>query len=206
MGDEYPELDAAMGVEPRYDAHNSAKSGEPTFTFQAGDPYCADITELWAALMSASVNDVETSLDALTKTLNDEVSLGNSFGTTQMEKGKVTKAYQYAIDLRDYVAGDTNIEADDNYDAHGTAKTGELTFTLQGGDPYCADLVELWASLMSGNVNEVTLRFNQIRQSLLKQIGSNNAFGKVQLTKGKVTKAYELASELRKIRHSVDKA
>jgi hypothetical protein len=153
--------------------------------------------------MSASVADVETSLDDLTKTLNNEISLGNSFGVAQMEKGKVTKAYQYAIDLRDYVAGD-KIEA--VYDAHGTAKTGELTFTLQGEDPYCADLVELWASLMSGNVNEATLRFNQIRQSLLKQIGAGNPFGKVQMTKGKVTKAYEHAAELRKIRHSVDKA
>ncbi|MEP1231058.1 MAG: hypothetical protein ABJG88_10320 [Litorimonas sp.] len=203
MDNEYPELDAAMGIEPRYDAHNSAKSGEPTFTFQAGDPYCADITELWAALMSASVADVETSLDGLTKTLNDEISLGNSFGVAQMEKGKVTKSYQYAIDLRDYEAGDSLGAV---YDAHETAKTGELTFTLQGGDPYCADLVELWASLMSGNVNEATLRFNQIRQALLKQIGNGNPFGKSQMTKGKVTKAYEHAAELRKIRHSVDKA
>ncbi len=202
--DEYPELDAALGIEPRYDAHNSAKSGEPTFTFQAGDPYCADITELWAALMSGSVADVEASLEGLTKTLNDEISVGNSFGKTQSEKGKVTKAYQYAIDLRDYVAGNANVEA--VYDAHDSAKSGELTFTLQGEDPYCADLVELWASLMSGNVNEVTLRFTQIRQSLLKEIGQGNPFGKIQLTKGKVTKAYEHAVELRKIRHSVDKA
>jgi len=204
MGKEYPELDAAMGIEPRYDAHNSAKSGEPTFTFQAGDPYCADITELWAALMSASVADVEASLEAINETMKNEVSLGNSFGATQMDKGKVAKSYQYAIDLRDYVASEDDVEI--AYDAHDTAKTGELTFTLQGGDPYCADLVELWASLMTGNVNEVTLRFNQIRQSLLKQIGNNNPFGKIQMSKGKVTKAYEHAAELRRIRHSVDKA
>ncbi len=202
MSDKYTELDAAMGKTAPYDAHNSAKQGEPTFTLQAGDPYCADLTELWAALMGGSVPTIESALEQVKQTLNHEISLGNSFGKTQGEKGKVSKAYDFARDLRAYSAGDS--QSNIAYDAHNTAKDGELTFTLQGGDPYCCDIVEVWAALMTGNINEVDMRFRQVRETLLDQIGHGNPFGKAQLAKGKVTKAYEHATALRKLRHKVD--
>ena len=200
----YTELDAALGVEAPYDAHKSAKPGEPTFTFQAGDPYSANITELWAALMSADVKAVDSALSALKETMQHEVSLDNSFGNIQSEKGKIAAAYQYAIDLRDY--RDHEDSAKINYDAHETARSGELTFTLQGSDPYCADFVEIWAALMTGNIGEVDMRFNQIRQTLLTQIGEGNPFGKEQMAKGKVTKAYQHAMALKKQRHTADQA
>ncbi len=202
MSDKYTELDAALGKAAPYDAHQSAKKGEPTFTLQAGDPFCADLTELWAALMSGTVPTIEQAFEQVKQTLNHEVSLGNSFGKTQADKGKVTKAYDFARDLRAYSAGDNSVEL--AYDAHETAKVGELTFTLQGGDPYCSDIVELWAALMTGNINEVDMRYRQIRDTLLDQIGNGNPFGKSQLTKGKVTKAYEHAEALRKLRHNID--
>jgi len=202
MSDKFTELDAAMGKAAPYDAHSSAKHGEPTFTLQAGDPYCADLTELWAALMGGDVPAIENTFGQVKQTFNHEISLGNSFGTAQNDKGKVSKAYNFARDLRAYSAGDSSVELD--YDAHDTAKDGELTFTLQGGDPYCCDIVELWAGLMTGNINEVDIRFRQIRETLLAQIGQGNPFGKTQLSKGKVTKAYEHAAALKKIRHNID--
>lgn len=204
MTDKYSELDAALGQAKPYDAHNSAKQGEPTFTLQAGDPYAADLTSLWAALMGGQVPLVEEAISATKQTLNHEISLDNSFGEAQMEKGKVAKAYSFALQLRDYPAGQNTSDLD--YDAHVTAKADELTFTLQGEDPYCADMVELWAALMSGNINEADMRFGQIRETLLAQLGSGNTFGKTQLGKGKITKAYSLAEALKKTRHNVDQA
>lgn len=193
--------DRSLGSEMDYDAHQSAKQGELTFTFQGGDPYSADFAELWAVLMPCDVKGLETSFKILLHTMQYEISLGNSFGSVQMDRGKVTKAYQLAIAIRD---GDLKPDIDTDYDAHKTARPDELTFTLQSSDPYSADLVELWAALMTGNVNEVELRFTQLRTTMLSQIGLDNPYGTEQLNKGKVTKAYAYAKLLREQRHDID--
>lgn len=191
-----------MTTNTHYDAHKSASADEMTFTLQGGDPYCAPIIELWAVLMDGSLPHIEQCFDRLRTALNEQNLLGNSFGIVQMEKGKHTKAYKYAMDIR----GGTPVQSGEakTYDAHSSAKKGELTFTLQSGDPYCADIAELWAALITGNENETELRFQQITKTYIGELQGGNPFGQKQLQKGKITMAYELIKEIKIQKHTAD--
>ena len=99
-----------MANKPKgYDAHDTAKSGEDTFTLQAGDPYGALLTDLWAALMGDNPMAVEDEIYKITRQHKTEVACGNSFGRHQLERGKITKAREIAVAMRDqYKAGIDN--------------------------------------------------------------------------------------------------
>lgn len=173
-----------------YDAHSTASEGELTFTLQAGDPYGASLIRLWAALMSGELGQVSDCLDELRSVQNKQALTDNSYGEAQMARGKHTKAYEYARVIR---FGGTVAETE-KYDAHETAEDLEKTFTLQAGDPYCADIAEIWAALITGNANELEIRFTHLLGNFVEQAKLKHQFGRRQLEKGKVTMAYTLAS------------
>lgn len=174
-----------------YDAHKTASAGELTFTLQAGDPYGASLIRLWAALMSGSLTQVSECLDELRAIQNRQALTDNSYGEAQMARGKHTKAYEYARVIR---SGGTVSETA-KYDAHATADDHEKTFTLQAGDPYCADFAEIWAGLITGNANELELRCAHLMNNFVDQAKGKHTFGRSQLEKGKITMAYGLAAE-----------
>jgi len=84
-----------------YDAHATAKTGETTFTLQAGDPYAHVLTELWAALMGDNKPIISARFGAISQAHSTEIASGNSFGNVQTEKGKVKLAYETAERMRE---------------------------------------------------------------------------------------------------------
>ena len=106
-----------MSQVQKYDAHQSAAENENTFTFQGRDPYTSSMINLWGTLMSGDLSMLESAYDKIRNTLNSEINLGNNFGNVQMERGKHTKAYHYAMLVREgeLAKADTN-----GYDAHST--------------------------------------------------------------------------------------
>ena len=183
----------------QYDAHSSASKTELTFTLQGEDPYSPAIISLWASLMSGDINLLDSEYELIRQTLKRQINQGNSFGDVQMERGKHTKAYRLAMQIRSH--DEQPIENKD-YDAHKSAKEGETTFTLQSGDPYCADLAELWAALITGNENETDMRFQQITKTFMQVTRAGNEFGRRQMKKGKVIMAYSLVKDMTKAQNS----
>ena len=90
------------------------------------------------------------------------------------------------------------------YDAHDTAKDGEITFTLQAGDPYAPVMAELWAALMADNSALLAPAFSAISNAHSREIASGNWFGRIQREKGKDTKARATAQGMREQAASID--
>jgi len=180
-------------TDQQYDAHKSASEKELTFTLQGEDPYSAPIISLWASLMTGDFTILEGEYDNIKHQLTTQINQGNSFGDVQMERGKHNQAYKLAMQIRGH---DERRHQTETYDAHESAKSGETTFTLQSGDPYCADLAELWAALITGNANETEMRFSQITKTFMTQSRSGNVFGRKQVKAGKVTMAYNLVKDI----------
>lgn len=179
----------------QYDAHSSAQDNEPTFTFQGRDPYTASLVNLWATLMAGDLSMLESAFHRIRNRLNSEINLGNNFGNVQMERGKHTEAYHFAMTVRE---GEEITHTKNDYDAHKTAESGEHTFTLQSKDPYFCDFIELWAGLITGNKNENEMRFNQLDKTFREQSISAHQFGITQRKKGKITMAFQLSDRIRK--------
>jgi len=176
-----------------YDAHASADQNENTFTLQGRDPYTPGLINLWAILMSGDLPMLESAYDKIRSALNSEINLGNTFGNVQMTRGKHTQAYHFAMMIRE---GQDSPKISNEYDAHSTAEKGEQTFTLQSNDPYFADLIELWAALMTGNKNETEMRFREISKTFQQQSQTSHAFGKKQRKRGKIVMAFQLSKEI----------
>jgi len=86
------------------------------------------------------------------------------------------------------------IKSTAKYDAHSTAKPGELTFTLQSGDPYTPHIINIWAALMTAKHELVIGEFAALQNAFADQALLGNPFGLVQMDKGKHTSANKLAA------------
>lgn len=84
----------------KYDAHATAKAGETTFTLQAGDPYAAPLTDLWAACQSDNSGMLAPSFAAISHAHALELANGNPFGKVQTAKGKDRLARETAERMR----------------------------------------------------------------------------------------------------------
>jgi len=91
-----------------------------------------------------------------------------------------------------------------DYDAHATAKDGELTFTVQGGDPFAPHILDIWAALQLGNVLLLEACFDDARDKLKVEILNGQSFGMVQCRKGKPQQAIALAIEMRGQQSTID--